>query len=142
MSGIDTVKPPPARTSNSHFGGARLCRSPAAVRGLALALSAHTFVLATLAQSPLADSFNPGADGEVYALAVQEDGKILVGGFFSTLGGQIRYVNVTSANPAQPYTTWATLATTIQDAVDAALAADQILVTNRAALKGRQEVGS
>ena len=32
-------------------------------------------------------SFDPGADAYVYALAVQPDGKILVGGFFSTLGG-------------------------------------------------------
>ncbi|MBZ5551927.1 MAG: hypothetical protein LAO21_04335 [Acidobacteriia bacterium] len=31
--------------------------------------------------------FNPGADGEVYALAVQPDGKILVGGKFTMLGG-------------------------------------------------------
>ena len=32
-------------------------------------------------------SFDPGADAYVYGLAVQPDGKILVGGFFSTLGG-------------------------------------------------------
>jgi uncharacterized delta-60 repeat protein len=32
-------------------------------------------------------SFDPGADGIVYALAVQADGKILVGGDFDTLGG-------------------------------------------------------
>ena len=31
--------------------------------------------------------FNPGANGNVYALAVQPDGKILVGGEFSTMGG-------------------------------------------------------
>jgi uncharacterized delta-60 repeat protein len=35
-------------------------------------------------------SFNPGAVGLVYSLAVQADGKILVGGAFSTLGGQSR----------------------------------------------------
>jgi len=34
------------------------------------------------------DSFNPGANGQVVALAVQPDGKILVGGSFTTLGGQ------------------------------------------------------
>ena len=33
-------------------------------------------------------SFNPGADGYVDSLAVQADGKILVGGDFTTLGGQ------------------------------------------------------
>jgi hypothetical protein len=32
--------------------------------------------------------FNPGADYEVYALAVQADGVILVGGSFTALGGQ------------------------------------------------------
>src|SRR6266436_4331042 len=61
-----------------------------AARWVALALSAHTFALAALAQSPLPDSFNPGANYVVTSLAVQADGKILVGGFFSTLGGQSR----------------------------------------------------
>src|SRR6266702_5739664 len=55
-----------------------------------LALSAHSFVLAALAQSPLPDAFNPGANNYVNALAVQADGKILVGGHFFMLGGQIR----------------------------------------------------
>jgi hypothetical protein len=43
-----------------------------------------------LAQSPVADSFNPGADNDEYSLTVQADGKILVGGLFTTLGGQTR----------------------------------------------------
>jgi uncharacterized delta-60 repeat protein len=34
--------------------------------------------------------FNPGASSDVYSLAVQADGKILVGGYFTTLGGQTR----------------------------------------------------
>ena len=37
-----------------------------------------------------ADDFNPGADFPVVSLAVQADGKILVGGWFTTLGGQSR----------------------------------------------------
>ena len=41
-------------------------------------------------QTPLPDSFNPGAGSRVDALAVQPDGKILVGGYFTTLGGQPR----------------------------------------------------
>ena len=40
------------------------------------------------AQSPTADSFNPGCDNQVGSLAVQTDGKILAGGWFSVLGGR------------------------------------------------------
>src|SRR6266436_1489934 len=61
-----------------------------AARWIALTLSVHTLALAALAQSPFPDSFNPGANGSVFCLAVQADGKILVGGFFTTLGGQSR----------------------------------------------------
>jgi uncharacterized delta-60 repeat protein len=39
------------------------------------------------ADGTLDTSFNPGANNEVTALAVQADGKILVGGTFTTLGG-------------------------------------------------------
>src|ERR1041385_2626225 len=42
----------------------------------------------SLGQAP--DAFNPGANGTVNALAVQADGNILVGGAFTTLGGQTR----------------------------------------------------
>jgi uncharacterized delta-60 repeat protein len=36
-------------------------------------------------------TFNPGADGDVMALAVQTDGKILVGGSFAFLGGPMSF---------------------------------------------------
>src|SRR6266700_3730145 len=42
----------------------------------------------------------------------------------------VRYVDVNSAAPAPPYSAWASAATTIQDAVDVALAGDEIVVTN------------
>jgi len=37
-----------------------------------------------------ADTFNPGANGDVFSLAVQPDGRILLGGEFTVLGGQTR----------------------------------------------------
>ena len=42
------------------------------------------------ATNGLADSFNPNANNTVESIAVQADGKILVGGFFSGIGGQAR----------------------------------------------------
>ena len=39
------------------------------------------------AQTPVPDSFDPGADNAAFSLAVQADGKILAGGAFGTLGG-------------------------------------------------------
>lgn len=34
--------------------------------------------------------FNPNANSDVYAMALQPDGKILVGGYFTSIGGQFR----------------------------------------------------
>src|SRR5437870_1492829 len=36
------------------------------------------------------DAFNPNANGTVYAIAVQANGKILAGGLFTSIGGQTR----------------------------------------------------
>src|SRR6266700_3084415 len=47
----------------------------------------------------------------------------------SALAG-VHYVDVNSANATPPYTNWTTAATNIQDAVDAAVAGDEIVVTN------------
>ena len=42
----------------------------------------------------------------------------------------VHYVDVISTNATPPYTDWTTAATNIQDAVDAAVAGDEIVVTN------------
>ncbi|MEK7675733.1 MAG: immunoglobulin domain-containing protein, partial [Verrucomicrobiota bacterium] len=60
------------------------------LRWLTLALSTLALALPAAAQLPTPDSFNPGANDQVNSLAVQADGKILVGGSFATLGGQSR----------------------------------------------------
>lgn len=47
-----------------------------------------------------------------------------------TVSAATRYVNLDNPTPAAPFTSWATAATSIQDAVDVAMAGDEIVVTN------------
>ena len=59
---------------------------------------------------------------------------VLIAGFWFSAApnapATIRYVDVSNLAPASPYTNWASAAVTIQAAIDAALAGDEIVVTN------------
>src|SRR6476661_9722 len=45
-----------------------------------------------------ADEFNPNADGPIHAIAIQPDGKILIGGDFTSAGGANR-LSLARLNP-------------------------------------------
>ncbi|WP_198973221.1 delta-60 repeat domain-containing protein, partial [Xylophilus sp. ASV27] len=53
-------------------------------------LGGRNYLARLNADGSLDTGFNPGANSTVYSLAVQPDGKVLVGGAFNQLGGQRR----------------------------------------------------
>ncbi|MSU47666.1 MAG: hypothetical protein EXS37_00970 [Opitutus sp.] len=70
---------------------ALFCRPhvPGAARGVFFG-AALTFSSVVAHAQPLDPAFNPGVNAEVFALAVQLDGKILLGGNFTTVGNTAR----------------------------------------------------
>ena len=48
----------------------------------------------------------------------------------SSLPAATHFVSLGSTNPTPPYASWATAATNIQDAVEAAVAGDEVVVSN------------
>ncbi|MGD9612636.1 MAG: choice-of-anchor Q domain-containing protein [Kiritimatiellia bacterium] len=69
-------------------------------------------------------------------------GVVLVGGVFSVSGSSAatRYVDVSNATPAAPFTNWSMAATGIQPAIDAAANGDEILVAPGTYLLGGSAV--
>src|SRR2546427_473223 len=72
----------------SHRSPNRRFASPFEARRLLFTLA--WIWLATPAHSQTLDAFDPGADDVVRTTVLQPDGKILVGGNFTTLAGQTR----------------------------------------------------
>ncbi len=82
-------------TPQMPFSLGRFTRCAVAVASLVLAA-------ATSAAAQAEDAFNPGANGAVYAMAVQPDGKILVGGGFTGLGAAPARRRATASGGSMP----------------------------------------
>jgi len=65
---------------------------------------------------------------------------LLVASTGNSLSATTHYVDLNSTNATPPYTNWAIAATNIQDAVDAAVAGDEIVVTNGTYASGGRAV--
>ncbi len=57
---------------------------------LFMVLSGGIFIAVDASAASIDDGFDPNANGGVKSIAIELDGKILVGGEFTTIGGQTR----------------------------------------------------
>jgi len=90
--------------------------------------------LSSLIQTDIAGQFRP-LDGNKDGVAAFD-----IGAYEFRPSPVTLYVSLESRNPMPPYANWATAATNIQNAVDAARAGDTVLVTNGVYAVGERDV--
>jgi len=78
------------RRSPASAGRRLVGKGGSLITALYALLVALLVCLPSTSRAQLVDSFDPNANNDVRAFAMQADGKILVGGFFTRIGGQTR----------------------------------------------------
>jgi hypothetical protein len=112
------------------------CTTPLPTNGFGNITNAPLFVDAASGNLRLQpNSLCINAGNNAYAVgSIDLDGNPRIKGGTVDMGAYefevVHYVNVNSANPTPPYTNWTTAATNIQDAVNAAVTGDEIVITN------------
>ena len=81
-------------------------------------------------------------DAGAFTVVITNDWGAVTSSVASLFIATAHYVNVNNPSPSAPYTTWATAATVIQNAIDAANVGDWIIVTNGTYATGGRQVGS